>query len=177
MKTKLNYKTKNNILLLIAVIVLLFTYNFYITDTIHLVSDYNRNSDSLMQTENAVFLKQELKMKLRAVESRAGMSDKKDLDFQQQLLEIISRFSQQNKTVIRSIPQVSSYKEKDLLVESNVFVMEGSFRQLLSLLYLLEQKERIGKIASVKFKKETDLKTKKTYLLATYYLQNINKVQ
>ena len=51
----------------------------------------------------------------------------------------------------------------------------GNFSTLINLVYLLEQKYNLGKIASVNYQLKKDFKTKEMQLTATIFLQNIKK--
>lgn len=54
--------------------------------------------------------------------------------------------------------------------------MEGTFHKLLRLVYELEQKHRVGRIAGVKFFSEENRKTKELRLQAQIYVQNFKNV-
>ena len=99
-----------------------------------------------------------------------------DTNTQQALLNVIANYCRDNKTVLREFPKAISKEKNDFVVETNFFTVEGDFVKLLSLVYLLEQKERIGRIASVFFQSKRDVRTKALSLSATIYVQNVKKI-
>lgn len=175
MKKGITYKTKGILLIIATVLVLYVTYSSYLSETISTVSNYYSLKDSVKNVKDAPLKMQQLKMKLKVLEQQAGLKSEGEINFQENLLRVITKYSSEQHTIIRSIPQKSIYKDKGLSIETNEFTMEGSYSKLLDLLYTLEQKERIGRVAAVRFRKETDLQTKRSALMATYYIQTISK--
>ncbi|MGZ4058661.1 MAG: hypothetical protein ACXVPU_06530, partial [Bacteroidia bacterium] len=91
------------------------------------------------------------------------------------LLELITGYCQVNNTVLREFPKTIIFEKGDILIETNRFVVQGSFQSLLNLIYTLEQKSKIGKVASVEYQIKKEIKDKKILLTASIFLQNIKK--
>lgn len=89
------------------------------------------------------------------------------------ILDAVSTFCQKNNLILREFPKASYEEQKDITMESNVIVAEGSFINLLKLVYELENKNKVGKVASVSFNSSMDNKRKQLVLNVTLYLQNI----
>ncbi len=113
---------------------------------------------------------------MMSIDHVLGTSQRADTNVQQQLLGIVTDYCQKRDVVLREFPKTIQKTQEDYLVETNIFTVEGDFIKLLELVYLLEQKSRIGKIASVNFLSKKDFKTKSLALTATIYLQNVKKV-
>ena len=59
-------------------------------------------------------------------------------------------------------------------LETNVIEIEGSYTDMVRLIYEIEFIKNISKVTATYFIKQKDISTKKTRLTATIYLQNIN---
>lgn len=117
----------------------------------------------------------QLKSEIEAIDKTLLNSQQNETNVQQNLLSIVTMYCKENTIVLREFPQMIQTSGNEFLIETNAFKIEGSFIKLLQLLYILEQKRRIGKIASVSFLTKTDFKTKKPELTATVYLQHVSK--
>lgn len=175
---KLTYKVKLRLLLAGSLLSLWVFYTSFVADSFDLYEQQSSLKDSLKTLENAPEQLNLLSSKLKRLEKKAGLSSKTDVtDIQQSLLGITTKYCNENNCIIRSIPSISATKEKDISVETHIFSIEGSYKNLLQLVYLLEQKYQVGKVSSVLFRAETDNKSKKRFLQATYFIQHISKVK
>jgi hypothetical protein len=176
MLNRLTYKTKINLLLAGGAIALWMFFSMFVSDTFFLLSEQSRLTDSLSVLDNAPQELNLLNIKLKRLEKKAGVTTKKDSrSVQQYLMEIVTQYSNNNNCIVRSIPSISLYKEKDIVVETHIFSLDGTFNNLLKLVYQLEQKYQAGKISSVLFRSDLDNKSKRKYLQATVYIQHISK--
>jgi hypothetical protein len=104
-----------------------------------------------------------------------GTSSNDISSFQQELLSIVSQYSKKNNLVLRDFPEPTIEQKDDFLIETNIFEVSGKYKNLVQLVYLFEQKQKIGKVASVSFQKKKDIINRKEYLSALVYIQNIRK--
>lgn len=177
MFTNLSYK-KKNLLLLAATLVFIFTgYELSIKKTWTTYEDCKVSENQLQQAFNAPQKIERLEKKLISIDNIIGISRKDSNSLQESLLGIVSAYCQQNNITLKEFPKAISTREKDLLVETNVFVVQGGFAKLLKLVFQLEQKYKIGKLASVDFHSKKNMETKNTTLTETIYLRNIKKVR
>lgn len=88
------------------------------------------------------------------------------------LLNFISTQTGSSNKLINYLP-LHFFRNQPYLIETRVAVFEGSFRNLLEFLFALEKGYPSGKVVSVEFKIETNLKTEKNRLLMTLYIQSI----
>lgn len=104
-----------------------------------------------------------------------GISQNDSINSQQMLLGTITNYCQQSNVLLKEFPKTIAKQEKDYLIETNYFTVEGEFVKLLKLCYQLEQKNKIGKLASVNYLLKKDYKTQIDFLTATVYIQNVKK--
>jgi hypothetical protein len=98
-------------------------------------------------------------------------------NIQQALLGVASKYCNENNVVLKDFPKPIISSEKDLTIETNQFVVEGDFTKLLRLLYNLEQRNKLGRIASANFFLRKDYSSKTNNLMASIYIQNIKKAE
>ena len=99
------------------------------------------------------------------------------MDNQQLLLGIISDYCNENDLVLKDFPLPIIFNDKDYIIETNIFEIQGGFIKLLKLVYELEQKTIVGKVMSVNYEIKKNYKTKSYALTATIYLQNLKKLK
>ena len=100
-----------------------------------------------------------------------------NMDAQQPLLDSITNYCQKNNVVLQEFPKPIINSNKGTDIETNIFSVEGGFNKLIQLIYLFEQKYKIGKVVSVDYRTKKDFAVGKTNLSVTVYLQNIKKSQ
>jgi hypothetical protein len=177
MLKNLSYKKKNKILLFAGAILLLIIYNMSIKKTIALYSNNKQMKQKLEMAATAPMMANKLEKQLSQMERKIGKQNKTGQDQAQALLELVTNYCQDNKIVLREFPEPVSVIKGDLLISTTPFVVEGDFASLLKLVYLLEQKANLGKIASVHYMTKKDMRTKEFALTATIYIQNVKKNQ
>ena len=150
-------------------------YFLSVSKTIHVYSEYNTAAGKMEMAANAPVLAAELEKKLQAMDANIGSRKVAEGDAVQSLLELVTNYCQDHHSVLREFPEASTAANGDLVVCTNVIVVEGQFSDLLQLVYQLEQKSDLGKIASVYYALRKDRKSKDMALTATIYIQNIKK--
>ena len=173
----LTYKKKNQFLLIGTVLFLFIAYYLAFGKTILLYRQCSSMKQQLSTLSDAPNRYSALEKKLSELDQMLGGRQLSDTNTQQVLLNAITNYCQSSKTILREFPKAISKKENEYMVETNFFTVEGSFVKLLNLVYLLEQKERIGRLASVMFQAKQDVRTKVLSLNATIYVQNVKKIK
>ena len=175
MLDKLTYSQKNYLILGGFILTLILVYVLNFSKTIDL---YLTVSQSEKEIENVSSYPKKITMystKLKEL-NRVIESFVKDDDFgQEEILEEVSSFCNNNRIKIRQFPVSTMEVKGDILLENYSFVVDGSFKNILKLIDNLENKKKIGKITSVKMEKIKERRTKRIKLYATIYLQNIRK--
>ena len=92
------------------------------------------------------------------------------------LLEQLSHAAEQYQLVIVDFPAAEMYKEQQYWIESNTILVKGAYKDILQLVFDIEQTYKIGRVVSVVFAVERDRKAKKEFLTAQIIVQNIKPV-
>jgi hypothetical protein len=169
------YNTKNKILLWGGSLLVVVIYQFTFKKTIALYSECREMKKRSELMEGAAMKKITLEKEAARLDLLSGSLQANDSNVQQVLLGIVTSYCQSNGLLLKEFPQTQRSQENNYEIELNSFTVEGEFQKLLKLVYCLEQKYRIAKVASLDLKTKKDLRTKKASLTATVYLQNIKR--
>jgi len=88
---------------------------------------------------------------------------------------MVTSYCKDKPLLLKEFPKTVLKETDGFLVELNYFTVEGDFKNLLNLVYTLEQKVKVGKVASVNFMIKENIKTKRNELTATIYIQNLKQ--
>lgn len=153
----------------------LMVYVFAVRNTLALVSDNAMLEGQLSALENAPVQIRELKAELdrmdRQLQKYEAGNGREDV------LEKVAGYCNREGVVLSSFPAPAMETEGNLEMNTRRIVVEGSFAKLLGLAYILEQSQQGGRVSSLQFQTVDDARSRRTYLLATIYLQNIRKVE
>lgn len=89
------------------------------------------------------------------------------------ILDRIVKYCNQNNVLIKEFPESQILEKDNYIIKTNYILLEGSFQQLIILLYNIEQKYNLGKVSSLKFYTTTNSKTRLPQLYLELYIQNI----
>jgi hypothetical protein len=164
-------------MLLIAVTMLtaLLVYSFGIKKTMSAYIAYSDAKKKMEFAANAPEMASQLEKKLAGMDTKIGDQNTKEQNTTDALLSLITNYCQNNHAVLREFPQTTIAEAENMTIETNRFTIGGDFSTLLNLAYILEQKNKLGKVASVNYQLKKDFKTKEMLLTATLFLQNIKK--
>jgi type II secretory pathway component PulM len=171
----ITYKRKNKILLWGGSLLFVVIYQFTFKNTIALYSECREMKKRSEMQEGAAMKKAKLEKEAARLDLLSGSMQANDSNVQQALLGIVTSYCQSNGLLLKEFPQTQRSQENNYQIELNNFTVEGEFQKLIKLVYCLEQRYRIGKVASLDFRAKKDLRTKRTSLAATVYLQNIKR--
>lgn len=169
----MSYRKKNQYLLIGAILFLFIAWFVAGNKTYSLYSQNKTLSFNIQKGEDAPKTIGQLERKLNFFNSRLAtfLSDSsKDENY---MLEVVGNFCKKNRIVLKEFPPVSSQDEGDFIILTNKIIAEGNYKDLLRLVYELEQKSQVGRVTSVDFSSCMDNKRKKTVLAVSIYLQNI----
>ena len=174
MLSGLTYKKKNGLLLICTVLVLIMVYSLAIKRTFAIYELSEASEEKIEQAKDAPLMIMKLKKELQEMDQRIG-KNKNQINNEQQLLELVTGYCQSNHSILREFPKGTLAEKGNLLIETNHFTVQGSFSMLLKLVYELEQKEALGKVASVRYQLKKDIQTKELALTVSVYIQNVKK--
>jgi hypothetical protein len=171
----LTYRQKNKYLLIGFGVFLLLSYMLAIKDTLSAFFDYKALQKKEVQMNQAPQELRSLQVKLKGMNYLIENKQKTHGGVHASLLNAISAYCDEYEILLREYPGSRENIQNDLVVETNIFEVQGPFIKLINLVYLLEQKQHIGKVASVKFQSKRDLQTRDNILTVTVYIQNVKK--
>ncbi len=158
-----------------SVLLVILVYNFAIKKTILARTDSNNAEKQLQIAANAPAMAVQLEKELMQMDTKIGADVRKGNNSGEELLDLLTNYCQSNNAVLREFPQTTLTEQDKLTIETNLFIIEGDFSSLIKLVYTLEQKIKLGKVASVRYQLKKDPKSKKMALTARVYLQNVKK--
>lgn len=174
MLNNLTYKQKNWLLLAGIVFFSFIVYFMAIVKTIDMASQCAELEEQIKTAGNAPGEIARLEAKLQELDAKAGVSSD-NVEFQQALLERVTTYCSNNRVSLKEFPANHVYTSNEVEVETNQLKVEGGFSNLLNLVFSLEQTERIGRVISVCYETQTDVRTKRVSLTAKIYVQNVQK--
>ncbi len=175
MLKKLTYKQKFRITLILGLIIAFVLFRYPVSRTISFFQDTKKLEKQVNEASDAPAKVALLQAQLNRMEQALGKQASQSISREDALLQSITRYCHESNALLREFPQAGTYSENGMLVETSTFVVEGDFSTLLNLVYQLEQKNKVGRLASVNFQSKRDLRTGALALLATIYIQNIKK--
>lgn len=174
MTRKIPYRFQLNFLLIGSLVFAIAVYQLNIRSTVSLYLECKNLELKKKEAQTAPIKMKQMKTRLLKLESLI-QNGKEKISPRDQLLEIVTAYAQKNQLVLKEIPKINQIKEKELEVELDRFEIQGNFVSLLKLIHQLEQKEKVGKIASVEFNLKNNNVTKQANLTSLIYIQNIKK--
>jgi hypothetical protein len=171
----MTYKKKFRWLLIAIPFLLFISYVLAVKKTVMLFRDCSSMQTKLESINDAPKNIKQIKNEITQIDGMISANDSSGTDFRQLLLEKTGDFCLANNITLKEFPASIHEIKSDYSVETNTVVLEGSFISLLKFTYLLEQKYKIGKVASVDFSAKYNLTEKKNRLTEKIYVQNIKK--
>ncbi|MDR1729764.1 MAG: hypothetical protein LBR52_03785 [Prevotellaceae bacterium] len=172
---KLSYKHKYYLLLAALALLVVVMYVFAVKKTIAVIAEHNDLSGKIELAASAPQQIVAAEAQLKQMEQL--VVNENPLDFEQVLLEQVSGFCQKNGLILIEFPKTTVSGYRDYQIYTNRIVLEGGFKKMVEFIYEAEQKYNIGKIVSVQFKRTKDMRSKRLYLYAYIYFQNIQITQ
>jgi hypothetical protein len=174
----LSYERKFQLLILFSVLLGLVVYQFALSKTISLYKQNIQLNAKIKEASTAPAQFASLRKKLNSIDkvlqNQQNDSTQNTHDI---LLSTLSKYCKENNTTLKTFPETSFDKQGNFEIQTNTFTVQGNFTNLLQLVYLLEQKQRAGKISSVSFESFRDINTQKNILTASAYLQTIKDIK
>jgi len=168
-------KSKNkNIFLLIAVIVILFLcYKFSISNTIAIRKEYK----NLIKQES-IFNDIPKQLSLYAnkeiyYDSILNTMNIGDTSLENNILRLLNVEAKKGNFKIIDFNNPHVYQTQDNTFNTYNFTLQGNYTSLLKAIYTIEKKNSFGEIIHLNFQKKKNYSTRKNFLNATVFIQNI----
>ena len=176
MFSNLTYQQKNKFLIVGALLFLVLAYVLTLSTTKEMFFKNLKLKEDVERSLNAPAQIIKYKEELSKTKQIFGNNTDDEFKFQDTLLTFVTPYCDVNNVLLREFPAPHKMQSGGFEVQTTVFTVEGTLHKLLRLVYELEQKHRVGRIAGVKFFSEENRKTKELRLQAQIYVQNFKNV-
>lgn len=170
--SQLTYKTRLKILPFLFVMGFFLIYWLALDKTVTRSNQLNVLENKVELLSGAPLQIEILKKRLEHLESRIGNYN--EGISQERIFSELSDYCKNNRLNIREFPDSQAFNSNGQVINTFQVEIEGSFHSLLKLIYRLEQKMFLGKIASAKFQLKIHKRSRKEYLSVQIFLQTIN---
>ena len=165
-------KSKNIVLVLGFVLIVVIAYKYAIANTLQLKNEYGSLQREALVFDNMPLQLSSLKQKERYYDSLLTEYQLRESSMQNSLLSAINAFADANQLKVIDFLEPHRIEQNDLAVNTYQFTLEGDYNVILSLVHQLEQHTKFGEIINLNFKKRKDYRTGKYYLQASVLLKS-----
>ncbi len=146
----------------------ILSWTNYISPGIRLSKANKSYKKMLVKSSNASQKVAYLSEQLERIEGAKGR-----LYHRGNLLRSITSFCEQHHLAITGLPAVEKHQNDGYVYLTDKIEVQGRFKDMVQLAYLLEQEQKMGNISSFSFRKTIDRIERKEYLKATIILRNL----
>lgn len=166
-------KNQNKLLMVVSgsIIVCMLAWNWAFKKTITEYNDALLFQDSKNLMAQNLIHKQQLLSEINQLNSVLAIGKNK-IHTESVFDELVTVCGLVGDIRILSFPDIHQIETNGYKVTTLFASLEGNFSDLLSLVFELEKNKNIGRLASINFKKDKDIKTGEEYLNLTILLQN-----
>ena len=175
MLNKLKYKTKNLLLIILSLLVGYFAYSRAITATLNLKNECYTLEQQSLQAESASEKIKIVQLEIYNINHMLGSGKKEIGDINRELVEFVTDEASKRNLTLRDFPEVHFFKGPQMNLYTQPCLIQGSFKEIVQLLFDLENHFIGVNVTSVKFHSKQDLKTKKNYLYAECFIQSVHR--
>ncbi len=168
----MNSKSKNIVLIIGFLVLIVLCYNFAISRTLKLKQELNALTIEEQHLKNAPKQLSLLKQKEKYYDSILGKYQINGSSIQNNLLKTITSFADTHNIKIVSFLEPHSIEKDNFSIKTYRFSIEGDYNSILNLIYFLEQKTRYGEIINLHFEKQKDFRKNTSYLQAHVLLKS-----
>ena len=165
-------KTKNILLVVGFILVLVLSYRLAISKTLALKGEYNILKKEVVLFKNTPKQLSLLKQKQKYYDSLLNKFQIKGSSIQNNLLKTINTYADSSKLKVVSFLEPHVFVNNSLTMKTHQFTVQGDYNTILKLIHLLEQQTKFGEIINLYFEKKKNFKTGKYYLQAHVLLKS-----
>jgi|GEM_PF-1466263 len=165
----------NKLILLVVgfIVALLLVYGFALSNTISLWSECKMLSQKIISLEKAPEEIKDYGRRLDEINVLINKKDEKSKNFHEDFLGMVSLYCSLHNIIIKEYPMSHQVENGKYVVETNIIRFEGEFKNLLQLIYILENSKTKGHITSLMFETIPNHRSGIYKLNLTLYEQNI----
>ncbi len=148
---------------------LLMIHQLCFRKTFTLFTTYQNNSGILQQALNAPKQIGHYQTQLSSLDNQIPNKEYNRTFF----FQVVNTFCLEHNLELAQFAPEIKRQEGEIEIITNQIEVQGTYQNMLRLCYELEYLQSLGHIASIKFKKVQDIRTRKNHLMASIFLQNI----
>lgn len=173
MSERLSSKRRYYILIVVILIISIVAYKMSISKTIQLNSNLKMTKSEIENNLKGDSHIEQLEKVLADYEDQINnrFSQEQSREY---LLKVAGYYCEENRLTVINLPDVKSERNNGLVTSLNNITVEGKYKELLGLLYMLERDDRVGSIESVLFTTEDKYRTRNKILLMTITVKSIS---
>ena len=167
-------RTKNIILIIGFVLLLIVSYLFAISETLDTrsqVIELEKEATNFSQLNSRSL---SLKRQEKFLDSILVVNKIKNTSVQNNLLDLLNEESAKNGFSISSFNEPHVFKDDLSSITSYSFSLQGDFNDLSAVIYQLEQEYNLGRIVHVNFEKKRYYRRNKDYLECFVVLEGLD---
>ncbi|WP_157594942.1 hypothetical protein [Psychroflexus tropicus] len=164
-------KTKNSLMIIGVILLLIIAYFLAIQKTIDLAQSYENLLNNKRNTEEYAIRKVQLEARKDSLQAILGGFKSSSVYLQNKLLVKLDEYSRANKVKIIAIEEPFKFEINEVVVNYFRFTLEGDYASMAKTLHQIETGSNFGEIVSLQFKKEKDKRKKYEYLQAQAILK------
>lgn len=165
-------KTKNIILVVSFLLIVVIAYQYAIANTLQLKSEYKTLKQDAVVFENMPLQLSSLKQKEKYYDSLLTRYQLGESSMQNSMLKSINTYAEANNLKVIGFIEPHKITKNDFTVNTYQFTLEGDYNAIISLVHQIEQKTKFGEVINLNFKKQKNYRTGKYYLQASVLLKS-----
>ncbi|WP_179008669.1 hypothetical protein [Winogradskyella forsetii] len=169
----ISYKKKFFILILVGVLLSISAYKRSFSLTIDSYKESKSLNERLNYINSASNDVSALDKEIKFLNNLIGEESIEPELVQQEILNFVT--NNHNRVSVDNIEEVHNAKDNDFIIYSNQLTLEGSFRDLLEVIYNFEKKFTYSRLVNVTFFIKKDFKTRTEKLYSKIIFQNYEK--
>ncbi len=172
---KTSYRNKF-LFVVIAILVLSWlAWQMSFAPTLELSKTKSELTDKISEASNLQTYLQQMQIEKAQLEAILGSSDITPEEMQLGIVSYVADIADDKSMKIEELYPLHLIKEQDCQIATQTIIVSGTYAELVRLCMAFEADFNLARLASVNYWTDTDPKTRKKKLYATYYLQNIQR--
>ncbi len=163
------YRQHNLFLLTVAVFLGIAIYSFSIRRTVSVYQVYQKNKQNIEKAASAPSDIARYEKEWTLLQQTRQRAYNREY-----LLDQLTSFCRAHELLIKSFPQALQQEKNQISIYTNHIELEGKYKDIVKLIFMIEQEQHLASVSSVKFYTLKDRIDKQTYLRAKLVLRNLS---
>lgn len=169
----LSYNQKLKLLAAAAILLLYISFQYAIKKTWSVYKEYQENYSNAQQSDSYINLIPAVKQQEKKMADMIRNNTSDTINTPKETLAFITAFCKQNRLKLIEYQPAQLAENSSFNIATRQVSVEGSYSNLLKLLYQIENSQLYGRLCSASFKSVEDPQTQNITLTCTFYLQNL----